>query len=115
VGLAIRALAGLISDAQVLTVGLMQALGETPTPWPINTEAGTMQGLPLPGGPLFRHVRYDVRLEREWLISELDIDLDERAVQRLRYMDDPTIIPMAYSIGQRAAEKQVRKEHLFPA
>ena len=111
IGLAIRALAGLISDTQTLTLGLMQVLGETPTPWQINTEVGTMQGLPLPGGPLFRHVRYDVRLERQWLDENLEIRLDERTVNRLRSMDDPSIVPLAYEIGQRAAERQVQLQH----
>ncbi|WAJ26399.1 patatin-like phospholipase family protein [Antarcticirhabdus aurantiaca] len=113
IGLAFRALFGLVMDTQFLTVGLMQALGETPTPWTINAEVGAMSGLPLPGGPLFRHVRYDVRLEADWLRSELDLAVSPAELRRLRIMDDPRIIPLAYRIGNLAAERQVRLEHFI--
>ena len=111
-GLALRALFGLMDDTQLLTVGLMQAMGETPTPWTINSEVDSMTGWPIPGGPLFRHVRYDVRLEQEWLERELGLSLGLQEVLRLRRMDHPASIPKLYEIGQLAAERQVRLEHL---
>src|SRR5262249_20871513 len=40
--IAIRALTSLINDTQTFTQMQMQFLGETPTPWPINSEVGTL-------------------------------------------------------------------------
>ena len=110
-GLAIRALFGLMDDTQLLTVGLMQAMGETPTPWTINSEVEAMTGWPIPGGPLFRHVRYDVRLEQVWLERELGLSLSLEEVLRLQRMDEPASMPKLYEIGRLAAERQVRLEH----
>ncbi len=93
IGLALRALFGLMSNTQLLTVGLMQAMGETPTPWRINSEVDAMTGWPIPGGPLFRHVRYDVRLEPDWLERELGLSLSLEEVLRLRRMDEPASMP----------------------
>ena len=43
-------------------LALMQWFGESPTPWLVNSEIGTAARC-VPGGPLFRFLRYDVRLE----------------------------------------------------
>jgi hypothetical protein len=42
----------------------------------------------------------------------LDLRISERDVTRVRRMDDPGTIPVAYEIGRRAAERQVKAEHL---
>jgi hypothetical protein len=113
IGLAVRALSGLIGDGAGLVLTLMQWLGECPAPWPVNSEVGTMSGDTLPGGKLFRFLRYDVRLEGPWLGDMLDLKISERDVTRVRRMDDPGTIPLAYEIGRRAAERQVKPEHLL--
>ena len=66
-----------------------------------------------PGGKLFRFLRYDVRLEKEWLARELNFQADDDLIERLRGMDDPTLVDRLYEIGSLAAEKQVKAEHLF--
>jgi hypothetical protein len=93
-----------------MVLGLMQALGTTPTPWKINSEAGTMTGL-LAERPLFEQLRYDVILEQEWLERELEFKIDSKALMRLRRIDDFSSVALAYEIGQRAAEKQILAEH----
>jgi hypothetical protein len=113
VGLAVSALTGLLADCQTHALGLAQWLGETPTPWPINSEAGDMQGARLPGGPLFRHVRYDVRLERDWLLQTLGQAPDEAEVIKMRAIDDPARIHASHGIAQAAALKQVQAEHFL--
>jgi hypothetical protein len=100
----------MIAECDTMVLGLMQALGTTPTPWNINSEAGTMSGL-LPDGPLFEQLRYDVILEQSWLERELGLKVDTKALMRLRRIDDPKSVRLAYEIGQRAAEKQVLEEH----
>lgn len=113
IGLAIRALSALIADGAGLVLALMQWLGECPAPWTVNSEVGDLRGDGLPGGKLFRFLRYDVPLDAPWLADVLDLKLSERDVTRLRRMDDPGTIPLAYEIGRRAAERQVKAEHLL--
>jgi hypothetical protein len=110
VGVAIRSLTGMIAECDTMVLGLMQALGTTPTPWKINSEAGTMSGL-LPTNPLFEQLRYDVILEQEWLERELGVKIDNKSLMRLRRIDDYNSVRLAYEIGQRAAEKQVLAKH----
>jgi uncharacterized protein len=109
VGVAIRSLTGMISEADTLTLGLMQALSVTKTPWVINSEAGTMEGL-LPDRPLFEHLRYDMLLEHTW-VENLGFKLDAKTLARLRRIDDPGSVALAYQMATKAAELQIRDDH----
>jgi hypothetical protein len=111
--LAIHALMSLMTDAEMLVLTLMQWMGECPAPWQINSEIGTLANVPPPGGKMFRFLRYDVRLEKEWLARELDYHVSDEMIERLRGMDDPSLVDRLYEIGQLAAAKQVKPEH-FP-
>jgi hypothetical protein len=115
IGLAFWALAGLIGDGAGLVLALMQWLGECPTPWPINSEVGDLRDESLPGGKLFRFLRYDVQLDPAWLAENIDMKLPPADVIRVRRMDDTGTIPLAYEIGRCAAERQVKAEHLLNA
>ena len=53
-----------------------------------------------------------VRLERQWLRDELGLSLSDRSLENLARIDRADVIPLAYEIGQAAAEKFVRPEHL---
>jgi hypothetical protein len=61
---------------------------------------------------MFRFLRYDVRLEKDWLERELNYPVDDELLGRLRGMDDPSTVHRLYEIGALAAEKQVKIEHL---
>jgi uncharacterized protein len=111
--LAFHALISLMNDAEVLVMALMQWMGECPAPWVINSEVGTLADVAPPGGKMFRFLRYDVRLEKDWLARELNVTVDDDMLERLRGMDDPSLVDKLYDIGRIAAEKQVRPEHLF--
>jgi hypothetical protein len=111
--LAFHALISLMNDAEVLVMALMQWMGECPAPWVINSEVGTLADVAPPGGKLFRFLRYDVRLEKEWLARELDFHVTDDLLERLRGMDDPSLVDQLYEMGRRAAQKQVKPEHLF--
>jgi hypothetical protein len=95
----------------MLVLSLMQWMGECPAPWPINTEVGTLANDSPPGGKLFRFLRYDVRLESDWLEREIGYRADADFIARLRGMDDPSLVHDLYEIGGRVAEKQVKAEH----
>jgi predicted acylesterase/phospholipase RssA len=113
--LALHALMSLIKDTEVATLAQMQWFGECLAPWTINSEIGTLANDVLPGGKLFRFLRYDVRLEREWLMSKLDINLGDRDIERLRAMDNPSTVHELYEIGKVAADRQVKPEHWLSA
>ena len=112
--LAFHALMSLMNDTQLAMLAQMQWLGECPAPWPINSEIGTLADDSPPGGKLFRFLRYDVRIETDWLKTELGLDVSERDVVRLRTMDDPGIVRDMFSIGRLAADRFVKAEH-WPA
>jgi hypothetical protein len=52
-----------------------------------------------------------VRLEADWLKSELGLDISEKDVVRLRTMDDPGIVKDIFAIGRTAADRFVKPEH----
>jgi hypothetical protein len=111
--LALHALMSLMTDTEMMVLAQMQWLGESPAPWVINSEIGTLAGNGPPGGKLFKFMRYDVRLERPWLQKELGLDVAEKDVERFRQMDDPGIVKSIYEIATIAAAKQVKPEHFF--
>ena len=105
---AFRALTSQISDAQQQVLALMSWLGHSPTPWVVNSELGDLGGVPGPCPPLFEFLRYDIRLEQDWLKAELGETYSEAAVNALRPMDDPAIIPELYRLASAAAKLQVQ-------
>ncbi len=115
IGLAVRSLAGMISESQLLTLTLMSYLGQSPVPWEINSEIGDLGPIVAQTGNLFRFLRYDIRLEQSWLEQELQEKLTTDAIARLRQMDDPAGMSKLYELGGKAAERQIKREHLMPA
>ena len=113
VTVALGAMMSLMDDAETMVLTLMQWLGQTQTPWKINSEIGDLFEDVLPSGPLFRFLRYNVNLEEKWLKENLDYTAKPGELTRLREMDDPAIIPTAYELGKLAAAQQVKPEH-FP-
>jgi hypothetical protein len=109
--IAIRALTSLMNDAQTFILMQMQYLGECLTPWLINSEVGTLAGDGPTQGKLFRFMRYDVRMEPDWIKENLATDISEQEAIRLRAMDDPSIIESVYQLGALAAKVQVKPEH----
>jgi hypothetical protein len=129
--LAKHAVLSLMNDVHELALTQMQYLGETLTPWRINGELGDMRDEMPPHDKLFRFIRYDVRLELEWLYpkdearqpakdkeerrenirKEFGRDLDETDMIRLRSLDDTTIIPDLYKLARIIAKEQVKAEH----
>jgi uncharacterized protein len=110
--LAVQAMLSAIGDAQSMTLTQLQWLGQTTQPWTINSEVGAVEGNSPPGGPWFRFQRYDVGLDIGSLKHFDPRYLDADAI-RLQQMDSLAIIKELYDIGSRAAEEQIRPEHLF--
>jgi hypothetical protein len=112
--LAVRSLAALMDDCTWLGQTILQWLGESPTAWEIDREIGDLRGDSLDGRKLFTYLRYNARLERDWLRDRLGLDLAPREVEGLRTMDDPGNVDALARVGAAAARVQVRPEH-FPA
>src|SRR5262249_38403711 len=100
---------------EMLILAQMQWLGECPMPWVINSEIGTLKDDGPPGGKLFRFLRYDVRLEADWLAENPGLNGAHPDVHPYRCADDPPIVDDMYAIAKVGAEKQVQLEHLIPA
>jgi hypothetical protein len=119
--LAMHAMTSLMNDVHELALTQMQYLGQTLTPWRINGEIGDLSGEKPPHDKLFRFIRYDVRLELEWLYAdgarrekiekEFGRELTETDMIRLRSLDDTTIIPDLYRLASIIAKEQVKEEH----
>jgi hypothetical protein len=113
IGMAIRALGGQIAESSQLVLTLMSWLGDCSTAWPINSELNDLAAVPAPfDQPLFRFLRYDIRLEQGWLARELGLTIDERTLARYELIDSPENIPAIYELGKQAAARQIKREHL---
>ena len=107
--LALRAMVQQIGDNQQLILTLMSWFGESALSWPINEETGDLALVPAPTGPLFRFLRYDLKLETPWLKHTLGADVSDPILKLLRRFDDPDAMQMLEDLGKRAAQSQVRE------
>ena len=108
-----RAILSCITDGQNLSLAQMQWLGECPVRWPVNSEIYGVEDNCPPGGPWFRFMRYDMGLDPKWLLESLGRKVDQAEAIRLQTMDNHEAIETLYDIGCRAAEMQIKPEHLF--
>ncbi|KAB2911305.1 MAG: patatin [Hyphomicrobiaceae bacterium] len=122
---AAKALQGLITDSDVLTLTLMQWLSAPKRPWEINTEIGTMQGELLSSAadstgatPLLSFLRYDALLDRAWLndniAPRLKTTFADESVEPLKALDRHDMMRDLHRIGEIAADIQVTADD-FPA
>ncbi|MGA2637227.1 patatin-like phospholipase family protein [Methylocella sp.] len=107
VTIALRSLVQQIADNQQLTLTLMSWLGKGGPSWPINSEIGDLSKVEPPFGALFRFLRYDVKLETDWLGDTLGVAVSPRDMARLRRFDDPHAMPLLDDLGRRAAKLQM--------
>lgn len=111
---AARSLEALMTDCDALVQAMMQWLGRSATPWPIDREVGDLRDDSLGGRDWFAYLRYNAILEPEWLERTLDLTLTATQADGLRAMDDPSNVADLARVGSVAAERQVLDAH-FPA
>ena len=58
-------------------------------------------------GALFRFLRFDVQLERDWLSENFGVDLSPRELAQARRFDDPDVTMRLYEISAKAAAMQM--------
>jgi hypothetical protein len=108
---AIHALTSLAYDNSQLGTSILQWLGTSPQPWHINGEIDGLQNS-LPGcSPLWTFVRYDAPLEAAWLEKHLHEAFSDAQIADLVKMDDDSMVPELYRVGEKAGENLIRPEH----
>jgi hypothetical protein len=112
--LAVESLLGMIGDAEQLTLLLAQWLSEPTRPRLINSEIGTLNGELLGGRALFSFVHYDLWLESEWLLKELNENVSQAELRQLQQIDRAASMPRLLALATRAANRQVLEAD-FPA
>jgi hypothetical protein len=115
-GLALRAMRGLIADTDALGDMLLHWLSGSPARWPINSELGTLAGQRPPSGePLLTYRRYDLPLEAEWLARELGAAVDDDEVQQLRRMERAESLPRLFALADAGARRLIGEGDFPPA
>lgn len=115
---AAEALRGLIGDAEVFSLKVLQALSEPRFSWRINSEINDLEGELLfsafkgmqhskTNRGLLRFQRYNLPLEMGLVAHEYDIDALKEERIKLFAIDDPTKIDDLYRLASEAASKQV--------
>jgi hypothetical protein len=110
--LGIRALSSLMDDASALNEQLLQWLSRSPTARSIDREVGDLSNDVLGGGaPWLSYLRYDARLDSEWLENELGLRLGKKKLESVHEMDNPENMQTLAEIGAAAAQRLVEDRH----
>jgi hypothetical protein len=112
-GIAIQGLMQSLSTSQSQTLTLLQWMGASQNPWPINSEIGDLAGDFLGGHSLFGFQRYDMLLEPGWLQANLGLEVPERHLTQLRRLDQPKLMRELFEMATKVAVLQVRLEHFI--
>ncbi|HEY3800441.1 MAG TPA: patatin-like phospholipase family protein [Caulobacteraceae bacterium] len=107
---AIHALSCLSYDTSQLAISMLQWLGTSPQPWPINREVGSLADVE-PCPPLWTFVRYDAPLETRWLAAHMDRPPADADLPKLARLDDDRQVPALYDIGLKVGDRLIKAEH----
>jgi hypothetical protein len=110
--LAVLALSSIMTDCSWLTQAMLQWLGTSPAPWPIDGEIGDLSRDQLGPAPMLHYQRYQMMLESRWLAREAQVELAAAELVALERMDDPANVPRLYELARLVAASHVRPEHL---
>jgi len=108
----VAALQSLMDDCERMNRATLQWLTNCLTPWIIDRAVGDMKLDSRSGPQLATYVRYNVVLERDWLKSELGVDLGHHKIEQIRKIDAASNMNDLADLGRLAAAKQVRPDHL---
>ena len=108
----LAALQSLMDDCERMNRATLQWLTNCLTPWLVDRAVGDMKLDSQAGPQLATYVRYNLLLERDWLKSELGLELAPEKVEQIRKMDDPPNLSDLAELGRLGAAKQVKPEHL---
>lgn len=109
----LRSLRSVIADSSWLTQTVLQWMSRSPAAWEVDREVGDLDGDLLGGREWLSYLRYDLRLEREWLAAQLGVHHEPRDLEKLAELDNPDSVETLAGLGRAAAAVQVKEEH-FP-
>lgn len=124
--MAVQSLRSMMQDSNQLAQTVLQWMGVSDTPWPIDSEIGDLSQDSLAGAqdslapdcgavqPLLRYLRYDAPLTRLWLQQNLGLDIAQEELDQLTPLDRPGSAQRLLEIGRAAAERMIHPEHLPP-
>jgi hypothetical protein len=110
-GQAAHALMSVIDDSSRLVQTVLQYLGRSGAPWPIDAEIGDMS-LDHLGAPALQYQRYDMEFSSRWMHEHLGEDVPLHEIRELTAMDQHCMIDALLKHAKRAAENQVKADHL---
>jgi hypothetical protein len=118
--LAGETLRGVIWDANVKALTMLQWLSEPRRPWPINSEIGTLEKEFIAAGmrdgcELLSFQRYDISFEPEWIKKELGLDMSADDLARINDFMNPRIMAEAHALAAKAAAAHVDDRDFPPA
>jgi len=109
----LRSLHSVIADASWHAQTILQWMSRSSTPWKIDSEVGNLDGDLFGAREWLSYVRYDLRLERAWLVQHLGVERTADELKDLAALDNPDSIDELWELGAAAAATQVKREH-FP-
>ncbi len=109
----LRSVRSVIADSSWLTQTILQWISHSPTPWDIDREVGDLEGDLLGDRESLSYVRYDLRLEREWLAERLGVQRQGEVLKDLAALDNPKNVEALAELGAAGAAVQVKSGH-FP-
>lgn len=106
------ALKSIMDDCADLVETVMQWTTQSDTARVIDSDLGDLSGDLLGGEAVGTYQRYNVELDRKWILEELGKKLSERRVKKLAGMDNPKTMPQLAELGKLSAERHLKPEHL---
>jgi hypothetical protein len=113
----LRSVRSVIADSSWFSQTILQWISRSPAPWQIDREVGDLTGDLLGDREWLSYIRYDLRLEAEWLAERLgerlDVDRYADGLKDLAELDNPESVDALAELGEAAAAVQVDGGH-FP-
>lgn len=113
--LGVRSLVSLMDDSSNLNETLLQWISASPTARPIDREIGDLQTDSLASKPLLTYLRYDARLEKQWLADQLNFSTSAAELESLAKMERASNFERLTEIGQRCGRRLVDPDHFAAA
>jgi hypothetical protein len=114
VRLAAESVLSIMQDANWMSQAMLQWMAASPTAWTIDSEIDDLDSDLLGGGPeLLSYLRYEVKLQSQWLQDTLGVTMSEEQCDRLYAMDEAQNVWELVRLGDLAAKVQIDPAH-FP-